>query len=94
MRSPRQDSTDEARELYWSEHDRQTHRCPDCGRFEDHPDVWRFEVHHKNENPFDNRVTNLVGLCHHCHRKRHGHEVRGTLEDWKMRGQLLGGIRQ
>lgn len=54
-----------ARERFWSENNRATYECPDCGRIE--PQTTGFEIHHKNGNAHDNRVGNLVGLCRYCH---------------------------
>jgi 5-methylcytosine-specific restriction endonuclease McrA len=56
----------EARKRYWSAHDRDSYQCPGCGA----GDVL-IEVHHRNGDPFDNRLKNLVGLCHECHVRRH-----------------------
>jgi 5-methylcytosine-specific restriction endonuclease McrA len=39
------------------------HRCADCGR-SDAP----LQVHHRNSNPMDNRLANLIPLCRDCHR--------------------------
>jgi hypothetical protein len=58
-----------ARERYWSEHDRQTYHCPDCGRPSDKIEG-TFEVHHKNGSAYDNRMNNLIGLCGLCHALR------------------------
>lgn len=60
-----------ARESYWEEHNRATYQCPDCGRTEDEVQG-RFEVHHKNGEPMDNRPENQVGLCRLCHNLREG----------------------
>jgi nucleoside 2-deoxyribosyltransferase len=58
-----------ARESYWQRHDRDSYECPDCGRTEDEIQG-RFEVHHKNGEPLDNRPENRVGLCRLCHNLR------------------------
>lgn len=58
-----------ARESYWEAHDRDTYECPDCGRGEDEI-KGRFEVHHKNGEPLDNRPENRVALCRVCHNLR------------------------
>ena len=39
--------------------------CADCGK------RGRLDIHHINENPLDNSLKNLVGLCRSCHLKRH-----------------------
>lgn len=43
--------------------------CEDCGA----PPK---EVHHVNGNANDQRLVNLVGLCHDCHLARHGKAPR------------------
>lgn len=58
-----------ARESYWETHDRDTYECPDCGRGGDEI-RGRFEVHHKNGEPLDNRPENRVALCRVCHNLR------------------------
>jgi nucleoside 2-deoxyribosyltransferase len=60
-----------ARESYWQRHDRDSYECPDCGRSENEIEG-RFEVHHKNGEPLDNRPENRVGLCRLCHNLREG----------------------
>lgn len=60
-----------ARELYWKKHDRDSYKCPDCGRGEADV-VGGFEVHHQNGEPMDNRPENHVGLCRLCHNLREG----------------------
>lgn len=69
-----------ARDRYWKENDRESYRCPDCGRTED--DLRNgFEVHHKSGSPMDNRPENLVALCRPCHNIREG--KKPSLEDIK-----------
>lgn len=60
----------EARKLFWSEHDRETYTCPECGRGIE--EVTQFQVHHKDENRRNNDLDNLVGLCRRCHHDLHG----------------------
>lgn len=60
-----------ARESYWQTHDRDSYHCPDCGRSEDEI-TGKFEVHHKNGQPLDNRPENRVALCRLCHNLREG----------------------
>ena len=55
-----------AREMFWNDHDRETYECPDCGRAESES-AGRFEVHHSNGSPLDNREENRVALCRLCH---------------------------
>lgn len=67
-----------ARESYWEKHDRDTYECPDCGRTEKEI-KGRFEVHHKNGEPMDNRPKNQVGLCRVCHNLRE--EKKPSIEE-------------
>jgi 5-methylcytosine-specific restriction endonuclease McrA len=58
--------------------------CPSCGR--SYPgadsDVW--EVHHKDGDPFNGHMVNLVALCHNCHKHTHSTvDVTKQLADWK-----------
>ena len=39
--------------------------CPFC----DNTDVGHFEIHHINENPANNEISNLLLLCPNCHSK-------------------------
>jgi len=43
-------------------------KCESCGY-----DEYDFclDVHHKDENPINNSLENLIVLCAHCHRKLH-----------------------
>lgn len=85
-----------ARERYWSEHEKSSYTCPDCGRGESEI-VGTFQVHHKTGTPHDNRMESLVGLCGACHRLRenkkpsikrieklrdHDHEISLREADW------------
>lgn len=86
------DARSEHKRRYWSVVDRSSYRCPDCGRKASHPDIWRMEIHHKDRDPFNGDMDNLVALCHHCHMQRHGKRAREDLNDWKMKGINLGGM--
>lgn len=77
-----------ARKSYWTKHDRESYECPDCGRVEDEIEG-RFEVHHKNGEPMDNRPENRVGLCRACHNLREG--KKPSMEQIrKLRSQSSG----
>jgi hypothetical protein len=41
--------------------------CTKCNK-----DYGRIEVHHIDENPFNNNLSNLISLCVSCHRLLHG----------------------
>lgn len=60
-----------ARQSYWERYDRGSYQCPDCGRGESEI-PGRFEVHHQNGEPMDNRPENHVALCRLCHNLREG----------------------
>ena len=48
--------------------------CQDCGRSgQTHKVV--MTTHHRNYNPGDNRLSNLVCLCQGCHLRRHGRDL-------------------
>ena len=51
--------------------------CGDCGRR-----GARFECHHVNFDPADNRLENLVILCRSCHQLRHYRPVPAGRADW------------
>lgn len=50
-----------------SQHGRRFDKCERCGS-----DPCRTHIHHKNGNPYDNRIQNLIIVCGSCHRKIHG----------------------
>lgn len=58
--------TKEAR-LLLEQYGRDLHICERC-----HSDIEGMHIHHKNGNPYDNILTNLVIVCSKCHRKIHG----------------------
>jgi len=52
-------------------------RCNICGLGR----IWNkkpliLELHHKNGNSYDNRVSNLQILCLHCHSQTHNYKRR------------------
>lgn len=57
-------------EKYWEEHTKEEYVCPRCDR--GYEEVDEFQVHHKNKNPMDGSMSNLVGLCRECHWEHHG----------------------
>ena len=61
----------QARQKYWSVHDRSDYECADCGRCEDEL-LEHFEVHHIDGDVSNNSVENLIGLCQVCHNLREG----------------------
>ena len=78
------------RREFWQRHDRETYRCPDCGRLESHAAVRGFQVHHCDEDPTNGDPENLVALCRACHQERHGHQRRPDLNEWKRQFRSLG----
>jgi 5-methylcytosine-specific restriction endonuclease McrA len=47
-------------------HGRQIHYCEDCGQ-----QYGELQIHHKDGNPNNNHIDNLVVLCKGCHAERH-----------------------
>jgi len=66
MTTQKQNSRREARELFWSNHSHEDYRCPDCGR-KAAEISGSFEVHHKDGDPLNNDLGNLVAVCRVCH---------------------------
>lgn len=48
--------------------ERDDYSCQVCGSFED------LRVHHKDKNPLNNKMENLITLCDACHKKLHKEE--------------------
>lgn len=62
--------------------ERDGHRCRVCGA---DPVEARLDVHHIDHDRANNRDSNLVTLCHPCHRQVHaeGYRPDGTIpEPW------------
>jgi hypothetical protein len=75
-----------ARDLFWDVHDPITYKCPICGF-----DGTYFEVHHRNGDALDNRLINLVAVCHQCHRQEHRRRnIHKHLSEWKEGFLALG----
>lgn len=74
------DSRSEARRQFWGEHQKHEYACPDCGRGLDEI-RHTFEVHHKDGNPENNDMSNLVALCRPCHNIREG--KKPSINDWQ-----------
>ena len=55
-----------ARSIFWDDRSQEQYNCDDCGRGIDEIHG-KFEVHHKDGNPYNNDPENLVGLCKACH---------------------------
>jgi hypothetical protein len=75
-----------ARELFWSEHDKDTYECPVCGG--DGP----FDVHHRDRDRMNMHMYNLIGVCRRCHQWEHRASARrSSLQRWKdgFRAELL-----
>lgn len=78
-------SRNHAREWFLNNHDIDQYRCPQCDRAIDR--AGRFDVHHINGDPTDNRVENLTALCRRCHIwEHHDTETMKGLDvhEWKL----------
>lgn len=78
---------DRHRSRYWKEHDRATYECPRCERGPE--SVEWFEVHHKDHDPTNGDLSNLVALCRKCHYEEHGRTPPESLSEWKERVEDL-----
>jgi len=68
-----------ARTRYWNVVDKATYECPVCG-----DDSGPFDVHHRDGDPFNNALINLIGVCYTCHRREHNRRDRmEQINDWK-----------
>lgn len=58
-------------------------RCECCGNTEWLDQPIPLELHHKNENHYDNSLDNLEILCSNCHSVKHGYgqSIKHTVED-------------
>jgi hypothetical protein len=75
----RNKSRRQARQLYWDEYDRETYECPTCGVSDA-----TFHVHHRNGDPLDNRLINLLAICAYCHRQEHRDRVAvRRMDEWR-----------
>lgn len=82
------------RTYYWLVNDFHQFECPDCGRTPE--EVLGVHVHHRDENPFNGCLENLVALCQRCHKWRHGSGPSlnaMTVEEWSatFTNELLNG---
>jgi len=76
-----------ARELFWSQYDRETYTYPVCSS--DGP----FHVHHRDGDPLNNHFINLLAVCERCHRREHKRRARvEKVATWKERVEELGVI--
>ena len=60
--------------------------CGDCGRR-----GARFECHHVNLDPADNRLENLIILCRSCHQARHYRPKSKARQEWAEYLKALAG---
>jgi len=60
-----------ARAKFWRQHHKSRYECPDCGRSQAELRTG-LEVHHKDGNPSNNELDNLVAVCRPCHNIREG----------------------
>ena len=75
---------------YWDVYDKQSYECPCCGR--GYGEVGeRFDIHHKDQDPLNGHMYNLVALCYRCHKRVHRVvRIADRLEEWKDEGLSLG----
>jgi 5-methylcytosine-specific restriction endonuclease McrA len=64
---------DRGRKRYWEFYDEDEHACQSCGK--DVP----LEIHHKDGDPLNNELVNLVALCRSCHRTVEKYKKNGTV---------------
>lgn len=77
---------DTSRSLYWETYDRESAECVVCGR-RNVP----LEVHHRDGDPFNNHLINLVAVCHPCHKAEHARRCRRKrVSEWKKKIDELG----
>lgn len=68
------------RDWYWSQHNRESYECPDCGLV----DGSAMEVHHIDGDFHNGDPDNLIGLCGLCHTHRHKTEAtEERVNEWK-----------
>ena len=68
-----------ARELYWSEFDRDSHSCGYCGK-DDVP----LHVHHRDGDCLNNHPMNLTAVCKNCHKQLHKMKATARrVSEWK-----------
>jgi hypothetical protein len=85
-----------ARRIFWDDRSQEQYNCEDCGRGIDEIHG-KFEVHHKDGNPYNNDPENLVGLCKACHairedRKPGKNSIYNILHSFKkQKGDTNGG---
>jgi len=74
-----------ARELYWSEFQKDSAECVSCGTSDN------LEVHHRDGDVLNNHIINLIAVCNRCHyAEHHRRSTRTRLDDWKRQGRALG----
>lgn len=66
-------------EYILTHHGRQIHYCEDCGQ-----QYASLEIHHKDGNPNNNHVDNLLVLCNGCHAERHKIADLMGVKEWHI----------
>ena len=70
---------DTARKRFWRQHDRESYCCPICGY-----DGEALEVHHRDGDPLNNHLVNLIAICNRCHRAEHRRRATNKgISEWK-----------
>jgi len=58
--------------------------CAECGVTDN------LEVHHRDGDPLNNHLINLIGLCYRCHRMLHKRRSTARqLSEWKAKAESL-----
>lgn len=80
----------QARDIFWSKHERVAYACPDCGRRESSLRSG-IEVHHKDGDTSNNQIDNLIGVCRVCHSIREA--KKPSLNEIKLLRDQVNGRR-
>jgi len=69
----------------------ESYECPSCQRPFPSSDTRVWEVHHRDGDALNGHPTNLVALCHRCHKRTHAAvRIKAELDRWKASIEDLG----